>query len=600
MTTIGLQVTPQGSTSTVRGLVTKAGSTAPLPGAEITLTSATVVASGPAPEVINNLIGNLSIRLVTQPVNATGPGNPVITLNNAPVTGGTIVPVVSPPGLSLNAVADAEGCFEIPNVPAGTYTVTARLDGFVGSAAEDGVSPIGSSKRVNVVAGEDPPGIVLPLAPGGTIEGRITRSDGKPASGVSVVPYLLTYREGRASIVAGGVTRTTDDRGQYRIFWLGPGEYIVSATRPPGSQGDAPTRAFFPGTLDASEAVRLVVRENAGLTGIDFSIPQGGTFSIRGRAVNPLQLPVPRRLPNGDADPSVPIFSLVSRDGALGDAVPRQIQNVIVTEAGRRNGEFEIRGVRPGLYDLFPIVAVLLDGQQRFASGRIPVEVRDRDVEGLVMALTPGVELRGQLRLKGSDVAVKFEALSVGLRPLDSLPAMVPARIGTSAASPAGVFVLRSVPEALYTLAVTPLPATIYIADIRQNNESVFDSGIAVGKENPASVEVVLDTNGQTLEGIVIDEKQSPVANAAVVLVPPQARRQNPILYRAVKSREDGRFTISNVAPGDYKIFAWRQVQVTAWMNAAFISRYEAQGRNVTVKTDNNASLRLQVISPAK
>lgn len=67
-----------------------------------------------------------------------------------------------------------------------------------------------------------------------------------------------------------------------------------------------------------------------------------------------------------------------------------------------------------------------------------------------------------------------------------------------------------------------------------------------------------------------------------------------------MKSREDGRFTISNVAPGDYKIFAWRQVQVTAWMNAAFISRYEAQGRNVTVKTDNNASLRLQVISPAK
>jgi hypothetical protein len=63
-------------------------------------------------------------------------------------------------------------------------------------------------------------------------------------------------------------------------------------------------------------------------------------------------------------DTSVPAFALAPRGAAITEAARPQILNPMTTEAGRRNGDFEIRGVRPGLYDLFPVVPALLNGLQ--------------------------------------------------------------------------------------------------------------------------------------------------------------------------------------------------------------------------------------------
>jgi hypothetical protein len=192
---------------------------------------------------------------------------------------------------------------------------------------------------------------------------------------------------------------------------------------------------------------------------------------------------------------------------------------------------------------------------------------------------------------------VKTDALRVTLRPLDNIPLPIPARIGPQAVDASGAFVIRNVPEATYTLTLSPLPTGAYIADIREGGASVFDSGIVAGTASHEQIEIILDTNGQTLEGVVLDEKQQPVSGAAVALVPPANRRQNAALYRTARSEADGRFKLTGVAPGDFKVFAWKNVPATAWQNAQFLSRYEAQGRNVNVKVENNASLRLTVIS---
>jgi hypothetical protein len=579
----------------------RAGSAESLAGAEITL--------APAPTIP----GNPSVRLVVQPnvpaelrdavIQAVGNitvVNGVPVLSGAPVANGAPVPVGTPAARTFNAVADAAGRFEIPNVPPGNYTLTARMDGFVGPAGANGVSPTGASRNITIAAGQETAAMTLTLVRGGTVEGRILRSDGKPASGATVTPYLLTYRDGRRTMIAGGNSRTTDDRGQYRIFWLGPGEYIIgAAARPAGgtaSQADPGIRTYFPGTLDPSVAASISIGEDPGVTNIDFEIQTGGSFSIRGRAINPLPLAAPRTLPSGDADTSIPAFALVPRDGAIEEYVPRQIQNAVTSEAGRRNGDFEIRGVRPGLYDLFPLVNVVLNGQPRMASGRIPVEVKNQDVDGVSITAGPGVELAGRFKVEGDSIPVKLDTLRVTLAPLDNIPAPIPARIAATSDS-GGSWVLRNVPEARYTLVVTTLPPNLYVADIRQNGASVFDSGITIRKDAPGPVEVVLNTDGQTLEGVVIGGKDLPVPGATVVLIPPPARRQNPVLYRSVRADTEGRFKITGVAAGDYKVFAWANVLSTAWLNAPFLARYESQGRNITVRAGSNPNLRLQAVS---
>jgi hypothetical protein len=87
-----------------------------------------------------------------------------------------------------------------------------------------------------------------------------------------------------------------------------------------------------------------------------------------------------------------------------------------------------------------------------------------------------------------------------------------------------------------------------------------------------------------------------PAANATVVLVPPQARRQNALLYKNVTTNETGNFTVRGVSPGPYTIFAWESVLPTAWQNAEFLSKYEARGQQINLSATSVGEVQLNVI----
>jgi hypothetical protein len=133
-----------------------------------------------------------------------------------------------------------------------------------------------------------------------------------------------------------------------------------------------------------------------------------------------------------------------------------------------------------------------------------------------------------------------------------------------------------------YTFDIPALAPGAYIQDIRQSGRSIYDSGLSVGG-GPAEVEFVINTKGATVNGTVLNAAQRPFASAQVALVPHESRRQNPALYKTAISDAAGNFTISGVAPGEYKLFAWEYVPATAWMNPDFLSRHEARGQSITL-----------------
>ena len=54
--------------------------------------------------------------------------------------------------------------------------------------------------------------------------------------------------------------------------------------------------------------------------------------------------------------------------------------------------------------------------------------------------------------------------------------------------------------------------------------------------------------------------------------------------YKTVGADAEGRFNISGIAPGEYKIFIFDDVPYYASANPDFISRYEASGVPLTIK----------------
>jgi hypothetical protein len=207
-----------------------------------------------------------------------------------------------------------------------------------------------------------------------------------------------------------------------------------------------------------------------------------------------------------------------------------------------------------------------------------------------------GAPLSGEVVVNGTGgTAIKPESIRLNLRSLDTLPASFVNLVGSIPVDAAGKFTALNVPEARYTFQVTGLPATAYIADIRQGGTSVMDNGF-VHDQSATPVQIVVDANGVTLQGTVVNADGKPAANATVVLVPPQSRRQNALLYKNVTTNETGAFTLKGVSPGPYTIFAWESVPSGAWQNAEFLSRYEARGHQINLSATSVAEVQLNVI----
>jgi hypothetical protein len=141
-----------------------------------------------------------------------------------------------------------------------------------------------------------------------------------------------------------------------------------------------------------------------------------------------------------------------------------------------------------------------------------------------------------------------------------------------------------------------PLPATAYLADIRQGSSSVYDDGLVVGSERLTPVDVVVSTNAGSLEGNVSGAGDKPAAGNAVVLVPAENRRQNSALYTIVRSDAQGHFTMTRLAPGRYTLYAWENVPYGAYQNAEFMSKYEGRGTSVVIEAGARATLNLKSI----
>jgi hypothetical protein len=280
-------------------------------------------------------------------------------------------------------------------------------------------------------------------------------------------------------------------------------------------------------------------------------------------------------------------------------------------------GKFEIRGVVPGEYDL---MASASDSKGKTVWGRTRINVRSDELSGVTVGIQPGVEFKALLTVDGAPPLYTMqspaplgseELVAAGLLSAEALkPVPTPTyRVRLEAAErhapfvpnsaaatyePSGVFTYSNVVEGKYNVSVSPLPANGYVADVRTGGKSVFDSGVDINSQT-GQVQLSVRTNGVKIQGVVRDSTGKPVASARVVLVPPVSRRQNVQLYRTSLSDTSGDFTLSGIAPGEYKLFAWPSVPEGAWLNKDFLEPYEGRGQTVVVGP-NTADVELKLI----
>ncbi len=100
---------------------------------------------------------------------------------------------------------------------------------------------------------------------------------------------------------------------------------------------------------------------------------------------------------------------------------------------------------------------------------------------------------------------------------------------------------------------------------------------------------MVLSSDGGRLSGTVNGASR-------VSLIPEGTRRDNLLLYQRA-AVVDGRFVVTDIPPGSYRIYAWEELPAGTDENAEFMAAYESRGRVVSVKAGaSETDIALQLI----
>ena len=515
------------------------------------------------------------------------------------------------------ATTDQDGKFVLPDVPPGSYRLIAtRAGGYI--PAEYGQrSATGQGIPLEVSSGQQLTGIQLVMMPTASISGRIYDRDGEPLGRAQVQALRSVYRNGhrRMTIVQ---SVESNDRGEYRLFWLAPGSYYISArpdipTRPEGpllnststsavritdparfgafEQASMPVvlkrtlrsgetveethlAVYYPGVPEAQAASPITVAAGAATDGVDISVGPGivPVHHIRGRAINGA---------DGQALARATIM-----------AIPRTMEPDLRVPIGQAdsNGFFDISGALPGSYLLF--------ASNGRISGTLPIEAANEDVQNVAVVAGPGFKLSGRFTIEGhsrSGLDPKIADLRVGrfTRDIDILGNAGPSF--NPPPSEDGSFILDGVSAGDLRVTIRGVPLDAYVKSIRMGNADVLDDGLHITGPPDNPLEIVIGANAGTLHGSAMNARQEPAANRAIVLVPDLRLRHRSDLYKSVFTDGSGRFRITGVTPGDYKLFAFDEVEAGIWEDPDFIRNYEDRGKPVHVNDGSDEDIPLTV-----
>jgi hypothetical protein len=471
-------------------------------------------------------------------------------------------------GDKYTAMTDAVGHFHFDNVTPGNYVLLADKDGF---QTISGRSP----QQVVVAEEQSVKDVAVKLLPLATVSGHVFDDDGEPIPRAQVAVLRYSYGPGRKRLNPAAFAQS-NDLGEFEVLNLPPGRYYFqvrpSTPRnvPPHTRWTHPEDAypvtFYPNGSEAAQATATDVAAGAHVSNLDFRLRKMPAYHIRGT---------------------------VSDENARAGAEGRvQVETSDLTSFGatiagaalQADGSFDLRGLVNGSYTVsyFRFGKGLSTGQR--------VRVSDADVNGVTLAEKPSIEVSGTVLVEGPQP----DKLQMRINLVSEQGQGQHRNRGEDAE---GSFMIMGVIPQVYQLQVSNVPPGKYVKSIRLGDQENNSGEIDLSEHTSASLSIVLGADGGEVDGTVQNASGQPAAEMQVTLAPAEEFNARLDLLKHAVTDTSGNFQIKDVAPGEYKVFAWESDPDGSTQSAEFRKPFESKGVAVTVGPKEKASVQLNVIT---
>jgi hypothetical protein len=474
----------------------------------------------------------------------------VITGSTADLPFSIISPAPTP---SFSSVTDSRGHFAITGIPPGRYHVMPVRTGFVFLSGRQPTRKPGAWVQAVVGKVEN---VALKMVREGVISGRVGTPNNAPlpaGGSATLLRYVHTRSGQKALDWVPGITYDgpgsfvkINDNGEFRFYGLPPGDYYVGISNGPG-------RVFYPGTTQERQAapIHLAAGEHFRLEQIVLSQSQA---QVRFRFV--------ASDTNSFSDASVVIDgngSVIGRPGRLIDQLSFSVPI--------------------GPHEFF--VRTVSGGTAYYATLNMVV---GSDIDQTVTVL-PGFKVTG---------SILREAESGELVSVPSVRCLLYAPYTPSAASNRRGCIGADFPPRSYRLELEGLAEDNYVLSATANGRDALQHGVEIS--DTVELKIVLGTSGSQVIGTARSSEGTPVPETVVALVPDEPLRSSGPLYRSAIADSSGRFTLRGIRPGAYRIYAWTDIEDSAYRDGDFIKRFEDQGKPLNVLKDTSVSVDVTVL----
>ena len=433
------------------------------------------------------------------------------------------------------------------------------------------------------------------LPRGGVIKGRLADASGEPLVNAEMRVERFVYGPGGRQLAQhsgpSGGGWFTNDLGEFRVFGLAPGAYLVSArTRQFGAavtmgaggvrdraEGLIPT--YFPGTTRVADA--RSVRVAAGQEVVaDFVATTGRMLRVTGVVRNSRGAP-----PAGHN-----VFLAVQTSNSSG-----QINGGAIAA----DGSFSVGNVPPGDYTLR--VRQLGGGTPESEVAWMPISLSTEDLTGLQLTTQRGVTLRGRVEWAGSAprptatmrVSTRLAEYTGGPLGSESPYTYLDLESGTLRAD--DTFELGgAIGRVLFSLSPQPWQ----IRSVTVNGKEVTDTGLDTTSQDAASLITIVMTDRFTNLSGTVRDSQRPVIDYVVVVLP-----QKPIegmgasrYTRVLRPDRDGAFTVRGLPTGDYVAAAFEALEAGREWDPEIQKTVRGAGRDFSLSEGQSLSLNLELL----